>query len=61
MASVTVLQPLKERGWRRGFANLLRKENGEWWHTRRWWLQSSALAADRQRYPGCRAVGRARC
>ena len=40
MASLTVLQPLKERGWRRGFANLLRKENGEWWHTRRWWLQS---------------------
>ena len=40
MASASVLQPVKERGWRRGFANLLRKENGEWWHTRRWWLQS---------------------
>ena len=40
MASTTVLQPVKERGWRRGFANLLRKENGEWWRTRRWWLQS---------------------
>ncbi len=40
MASVSVLQPVKESGWRRGFANLLRKENGEWWHTRRWWLQS---------------------
>ena len=40
MASMTVLQPLQEKGWRRGFANLLRKENGEWWHTRRWWLQS---------------------
>jgi ABC-2 type transport system permease protein len=31
---------VEERGWRQGFANLLRKENGEWWHTRRWWLQS---------------------
>jgi ABC-2 type transport system permease protein len=30
---------VKERGWRQGFTNLLRKENGEWWHTRRWWLQ----------------------
>jgi len=40
MASTTVLQPVKERGWRRGFANLLRKENGEWWHTSRWWVQS---------------------
>ena len=40
MASASVLQPVKESGWRRGFANLLRKENGEWWHTRRWWLQS---------------------
>jgi ABC-2 type transport system permease protein len=33
------LQTLDERGWRRGFANLLRKENGEWWRTRRWWMQ----------------------
>ncbi len=40
MGNATVLQPVKERGWRRGFANLLRKENGEWWHTRRWWMQS---------------------
>jgi ABC-2 type transport system permease protein len=40
MASTTVLQPVKESGWRRGLANLLRKENGEWWHTRRWWLQT---------------------
>jgi len=40
MDSASVLQLVKERGWRRGFANLLRKENGEWWHTRRWWLQS---------------------
>ncbi len=40
MASVSVLQPVKENGWRRGFANLLRKENGEWWRTSRWWTQS---------------------
>ena len=40
MASAGALQPVQERGWRRGFANLLRKENGEWWHTRRWWTQS---------------------
>jgi len=40
MASASVLQPVEERGWRQGFANLLRKENGEWWHTRRWWVQS---------------------
>ncbi len=40
MASVGFLHPVKESGWRRGFANLLRKENGEWWRTRRWWTQS---------------------
>ena len=40
MASVSVLHPVKESGWRRGFTNLLRKENGEWWRTRRWWTQS---------------------
>ena len=39
MANMTLLQPVKERGWRRGFANLRRKENSEWWHTRRWWTQ----------------------
>ncbi|MCJ7825132.1 MAG: ABC transporter permease, partial [Anaerolineales bacterium] len=39
MTSASVLQPMEERGWRQGFANLLRKENGEWWQTRRWWLQ----------------------
>ena len=39
MSSAGVLHPVSESGWRRGFANLLRKENGEWWHTRRWWTQ----------------------
>lgn len=33
------LQPVTARGWRRGFANLLRKELGQWWGTRRWWIQ----------------------
>jgi len=40
MASANNLQLLDERGWRQGFANLFRKETGEWWHTRRWWVQS---------------------
>jgi ABC-2 type transport system permease protein len=30
------LQTLNERGWRRGFANLLRNENSMWWGTRKW-------------------------
>jgi ABC-2 type transport system permease protein len=41
MASANDLQLLDERGWRQGFANLYHKENGEWWHTRRWWIQST--------------------
>src|SRR5512135_286869 len=36
MAANSVFQPVNERGWRAGFANLLRKENREWWGTRRW-------------------------
>lgn len=40
MANPNNLQHLDEQGWRQGFANLLRKENGEWWRTRRWWTQS---------------------
>lgn len=40
MSSVNTLRLVNERGWRQGFANLFRKENGEWWHTRRWWTQS---------------------
>ena len=40
MASANNLQLLDERGWRQGFANLFHKENGEWWHTRRWCMQS---------------------
>jgi len=33
------LQPVTAQGWRRGFANLLHKELGQWWSTRRWWVQ----------------------
>ena len=40
MASADNMQLINERGWRQGFTNLFRKENGEWWHTRRWWTQS---------------------
>jgi ABC-2 type transport system permease protein len=30
------LQPVEARGWTAGFANLLTKETGSWWKTRRW-------------------------
>ncbi len=40
MASGRALQPLRERGWRQGFSNMLRQENAQWWRTRRWWVQS---------------------
>ena len=33
------LIPRRERGWRMGLANMLAKENGGWWRTRRWWFQ----------------------
>ncbi|MGD2047992.1 MAG: ABC transporter permease subunit [Chloroflexota bacterium] len=33
------LQPVTAGGWRRGFANLLRKELGQWWGTKMWWVQ----------------------
>jgi ABC-2 type transport system permease protein len=34
------LQLRNEHGWRRGFSNMLRKENGDWWGTRQWWVRS---------------------
>ena len=40
MANTQTLQPVTERGWRQGLANLMRKENDQWWRTRRWWVQS---------------------
>lgn len=39
MASST-LQPVKGSGWRAGFANMFSKENGAWWRTRLWLIQS---------------------
>jgi ABC-2 type transport system permease protein len=33
------LQPVTDKGWRRGFANLFSKELGQWWGTRQWWVQ----------------------
>src|SRR6185503_20475223 len=35
-AARRVLEPATSRGWRRGFANLFRKEQSTWWGTRRW-------------------------
>ncbi len=40
MAANNVFQPVNESGWRAGFGNLLRKESGDWWSTRRWWSQA---------------------
>jgi ABC-2 type transport system permease protein len=36
MAANNAFQPVDERGWRTGFANLFRKESRDWWGTRRW-------------------------
>ena len=38
MSSNAAFQMLDEQGWRRGFNNLLRRENNAWWRTRRWWI-----------------------
>lgn len=40
MASGKDLQPNKETGWQRGFKQLLKRENDNWWKTRRWLLQA---------------------
>jgi len=40
MTTTIELQPVEERGWRMGLANLLRKEMKQWWATRRWLIQS---------------------
>ncbi|MFZ0014024.1 MAG: ABC transporter permease subunit [Acidimicrobiia bacterium] len=34
------LIPTKARGWRIGLGNLLRKEFGQWWTTKLWWIES---------------------
>lgn len=33
------LIPVESAGWRSGFGNLIRKELGQWWGTRLWWVQ----------------------
>ncbi|MBN2502468.1 MAG: ABC transporter permease subunit [Anaerolineales bacterium] len=40
MTTNAELQRVEEWGWLRGFANLLRKENQEWWGTRRGWINA---------------------
>jgi ABC-2 type transport system permease protein len=39
MPSGSHLQPNKETGWQRGFKQLLARENGGWWKSRRWIVQ----------------------
>lgn len=34
------LIPVPERAWLGGFGNILRKELGQWWGTRTWWVQT---------------------
>jgi ABC-type transport system involved in multi-copper enzyme maturation permease subunit len=34
-----LLNPSHSRGWAMGLGNMLSKEFGSWWKTRRWWLQ----------------------
>lgn len=33
-------RPVRARGWRLGLANMLSRENGKWWRSRRWLFQS---------------------
>jgi ABC-type transport system involved in multi-copper enzyme maturation permease subunit len=40
MVANAAFAPVREAGWRRGFANLFRKENRAWWGTRRWLVQA---------------------
>lgn len=40
MSANSAFQIVNEHGWRMGFANLLRKENRDWWRTRRWWINA---------------------
>lgn len=40
MSANSSLQLVNEPVWRSGFINFFRKENGMWWGTRKWWVQS---------------------
>jgi ABC-2 type transport system permease protein len=37
-AESLTLVPSRGRGWGIGLKNMLEKENGSWWRTRRWWI-----------------------
>jgi ABC-2 type transport system permease protein len=39
MSSNSSLLTVREQGWCSGLLNLLRKENGTWWRTKKWWVQ----------------------
>ena len=45
------LRPVAAGGWRGGFSNLLRKELGQWWGTKMWWVISAGLWQCRCRCP----------
>jgi ABC-2 type transport system permease protein len=34
------LLPVRDSGWLGGFGNMLRKELGQWWGTKVWWIQT---------------------
>lgn len=40
MSSDSSLLMVRERGWFSGLRNLLRKESGTWWRTKKWWVQA---------------------
>jgi ABC-2 type transport system permease protein len=40
MSKTDAIPLFDQSGRMRGFANLLSKENGLWWRTRKWWVQS---------------------
>lgn len=39
LAARQELVPVRSEGWLGGFSNLLRKELGQWWGTKMWWVQ----------------------
>jgi ABC-2 type transport system permease protein len=40
MSGNSAFEMVSERGWRRGFGNMLNGELTRWWKTRMWWVQS---------------------
>ena len=40
MKAKSTLHNNQTRGWWMGLRNLLRRENGKWWGTSRWWIQT---------------------